>query len=338
MKDRRRTRVSTDEALWYRRFGAPNDVLTLEASESGPRPPGAVRVKMIAAPINPSDLVPITGAYGHRVRPPQVAGYEGVGQVVEVDQPSPLRVGDRVLPLRGSGTWRRSIDCDPTWLVSVPDDVENSVAARAYINPLAALLMLETWPVEGRRVLLTAGGSSCARLLGLWALEAGAREVIAVCRSRVHSASLAELGFVPLAMTETAAIAAAARADLVFDAVGGALAEALLATMPAASDFVTYGLLSGESFRPPRSGPGPQRFHLRDRLEKVEPTEWRSWFRGLWPKLRGAPLPEARFYPLADWRSAISAFDEPGRRFKPMLDLDGTRESDSDVRSTLPAS
>lgn len=321
-----------DEALWYRRFGAPIDVLTLETSEIGVRPPGAVRVRMIAAPINPSDLIPITGAYSHRVRPPLVAGYEGVGEVVESDETSALRVGARVLPLRGPGTWRRYVDCDPAWLVDVPEDVENSVAARAFINPLAALLMLETWPVEGRRVLLTAGGSSCARLLGLWALDAGAREVVAVYRSRAHAASLAELGFVPLAMTETNAIAAAAtRSDLVFDAVGGALAETLLAAIPAASDFVSYGLLSGESFRPTRSGPSPQRFHLRDRLEKVEPTESRSWFRRLWPKLRRTPLPDARLYPLPDWRSAISSFNEPGRRFKPMLDLDrGDRDDSAD--------
>ncbi|APW63403.1 hypothetical protein BSF38_04970 [Paludisphaera borealis] len=316
----------TDEALWYRRFGPPIDALTLEAAELGARPPGTVRVRMITAPINPSDLIPITGAYGHRVRPPQVAGYEGVGQVVEADHVSAHLVGRRALPLRGPGTWRRYVDCDPSWLVEVPDDLETSVAARAYINPLAALRMLETWPVEGRRVVLTAGGSSCARLLGRWALEAGAREVVVVCRSVSHAASLAELGLIPLSMAEPHAIAAAAsRADVAFDAVGGPLAEALLAVMPRTSDFVSYGLLSGESFQPIPTGPKLQRFHLRDRLGTVKPLEWQGWFRKLWPMLRRASLPEARSYPLSDWRQAITAFDEPGRRFKPMLALDDAR-------------
>ena len=50
-----------DEALWYRSFGPPIEVLNLEALEVDFRPPGAVRVRMIAAPINPSDLIPITG-------------------------------------------------------------------------------------------------------------------------------------------------------------------------------------------------------------------------------------------------------------------------------------
>jgi NADPH:quinone reductase-like Zn-dependent oxidoreductase len=319
--------VPIDEALWYRRFGPPVEALTLETAELGPRRPGTVRVRMIAAPINPSDLVPITGAYAHRVQPPRVAGYEGVGRVVEADAAFARLAGRRVLPLRGPGTWRRYADCDPAWLVEVPDDVETTVAARAYINPLAAFLMLRSWPVDGRRVLLTGGGSSCARLLGRWAIEAGAREVVAVHRSDAHAASLAGLGLVPLSMANPGAIAAAASgADLAFDAVGGALAESLLAALPRRSDFVSYGLLSGEPFRPPPAGPNVRRFHLRDRLADVEPSEWQGWFRDLWPKLRRTPTPEARLYPLADWRQALAAFDQPGRRFKPMLAMNDTQE------------
>ncbi|MCM2294253.1 hypothetical protein NAC44_18150 [Allorhizobium sp. BGMRC 0089] len=37
-----------------------------------------MRVRMLASGINPSDLIPITGAYGHRITPPMMAGYEGV--------------------------------------------------------------------------------------------------------------------------------------------------------------------------------------------------------------------------------------------------------------------
>lgn len=327
--------VRIDQALWYRRFGSPLEALTLETSEPGPRPPGTVRVRMLSAPINPSDLIPITGAYGHGVRPPRVAGYEGVGRVVEVDQPRARLLGRRVLPLRGPGTWRRYVDCDPTWLVEVPDGVPDATAARAYINPLAALLMLQGWPVEGRSVLLTAGGSSCARLLGRWALEAGAREVVAVCRSGIHSSSLKELGILPLSMAEPGGIAAiASRTDVAFDAVGGALAGALLAAIPRDSHFVCHGLLSGESIPATSYGPLPQRFHLRDRLEKAEPTEWQRWFHMLWPKLERAPLPEPRPFPLADRHRAITAFDEPGRSFKPMLALErlGRRTASSRAR------
>lgn len=92
---------------------------------------------MIAAPINPSDVIPITGAYAHRVQPPRFAGYEGLGQVVATSSTSPFRLGQRVLPLRGDGTWQQRLNCNGQWLVPVPEDIADDIALRGYINPLA---------------------------------------------------------------------------------------------------------------------------------------------------------------------------------------------------------
>lgn len=310
-----------NDALWYRRFGQPAQVLTLEATKLTDLAPGAVRVRMAAAPINPSDLIPIGGAYSHRVRPPLVAGYEGVGTVVAAGGPAAAMIGRRVLPLRGAGTWQRYVDCDPAWTVRVPDAVDTGLAARGYINPLAAMLMLRLWPVEGRRVLVTAAGSSCANLLAQWALAAGAREVVGVYRSAAHRDRLMELGVAPLSMAGDVE-AAAARADLVFDAVGGTLATRVLAAMPSAGAFVSYGLLSGVGFTRSSTGPAPQRFHLRDRLDGLEPSVWQGWFADLWPLLTHAWLPQAAYFPLSSWREALALFETPGRQVKPMLGLE----------------
>lgn len=57
------------------RFGRPTEVLALESTELAAPEPGALRVRMTAAPINPSDLTPICGAYRQRVNPPEVAGF-----------------------------------------------------------------------------------------------------------------------------------------------------------------------------------------------------------------------------------------------------------------------
>ncbi|MFU1888403.1 alcohol dehydrogenase catalytic domain-containing protein [Bacillus wiedmannii] len=43
-----------------------------------------VLVRMLVRPINPSDLIPVTGAYAHRIPLPNIPGYEGVGIVVYV--------------------------------------------------------------------------------------------------------------------------------------------------------------------------------------------------------------------------------------------------------------
>lgn len=160
-------------ALWYRRFGEPESVLQPETAPLGALAPGQLRVRMLFAPVNASDLIPITGAYRHRTPLPAVAGYEGVGAVTEAPASFKHLVGRRVLPLRGQGTWQRYVDCPAEYAIPVPDNLDAHLAARAYINPLAAQMMLTRYPPRGKRVLLTAAGSDCAILLGQWARQAG---------------------------------------------------------------------------------------------------------------------------------------------------------------------
>lgn len=315
-----------NQALWYRRFGNPADVLTLEDSDLVPLAPGMVRVQMIATPVNPSDLIPVTGAYRHRVQVPRIAGHEGVGIVVETGAGNEgIRndwLGRRVLPLRGAGTWQRYVDTDPAWMVAVPDDIDDDLAARAYINPLAAMLMLRLWPARNKHVLVTAAGSSCANLLAQWALLAGAHAVTGIYRSPRHREALTALGVSPIGIDDADAIAAsAAQAELVFDAVGGSLAGQLLAGMPADGNFVSYGLLSGMQIDMPATGCRPKRFHLRDHLDGMDPSSWQSWFGDLWPLLRGAVLSKTAAFPLSAWQQALAMFAQPGRREKPILEF-----------------
>lgn len=103
-----------NDAIVYDRYGPPAAVLTLKRLPLAPLAGGRVRVRMRFAPVNPSDLIPVTGAYRHRTRLPAVAGYEGLGEVVAAPYGSRLAAGQRVLPLRGGGTWQRFIDLDET--------------------------------------------------------------------------------------------------------------------------------------------------------------------------------------------------------------------------------
>ena len=54
-------------ALIYRRFGPPSEALKLERLPLSPRPPHLLRVKMQMAPVNPSDLIPVS--YTHLTLP-----------------------------------------------------------------------------------------------------------------------------------------------------------------------------------------------------------------------------------------------------------------------------
>ncbi|RKQ38604.1 zinc-dependent alcohol dehydrogenase family protein [Enterobacter sp. R1(2018)] len=307
-----------NSALWFREFGQPEKVLALEQAVLTPRAAGKLRVQMLYSPINPSDLIPVTGAYRHRVVPPRVAGYEGVGVVDGADDPA--LIGLRVLPLRGEGTWQRWLDCDPLWAVPVPDCVSDVLAARGYINPLAAYVMLRKWPVRGKKVMLTAATSSCAGLLAQWAISQGAKTVFGVYRSPNQSAAPELDGIVPLSIDDKSGLRlAAGQADIVFDAVGGELATALLRHMRPGTDFVSYGLLSGRLYQLTGGSVHPQRFHLRDTLAVTAPDEWQRWFIELWEMLAVSRLPEVRLFPLENWREALEAFAVPGRRGKPML-------------------
>lgn len=309
-----------NRALIYRTFGAPVAHLRLESSNVQAVGPGMVRVAMSFAPVNPSDLIPITGAYAHRIRLPMVAGYEGVGRVLHAPDACAGLLGQRVLPLRGAGTWQSFVDVTPDLVVPVPDHLDDLVAARAYINPLTAQIMLDRWPVRGKRVLLTGAGSMCAELLGVWAYQRGAAAVQGVYRSVSRAERLQARGIDPVALADLPAVTRSARrADLTFDALGGPAGSAILEAMPEGSDFIGYGLLSGQALRlsgQPRAT--YHRFHLRDTLATLTAVEWQRQFTQLWPALASAGLPAVEVFALKDWKQALEQTERPGAA-KPVL-------------------
>ena len=70
------------KAIVCDRFGDPAEVLQLRDVPPPAAPQsGEVRVRMLASPINPSDLLMVQGLYGKQPRLPCVPGFEGVGIV-----------------------------------------------------------------------------------------------------------------------------------------------------------------------------------------------------------------------------------------------------------------
>ena len=310
-------------ALIYRQFGDPASVLTLESPVLLPCATGMLRVQMQFAPVNASDLIPITGAYRHRVTPPQIAGYEGVGVVIAApDNFAHLR-GKRVLPPRAAGTWQHYVDCDVELAVPVPDDIASTLAARAYINPLAALLLLRQWAPRGKRVLITAGGSSCAQLLAQWAQRWGANEVIVIHRAPEHTARLQRLGMRCLLETQRDEIGdAAQQADAVFDAVGGEIGQLIWQSLPLDAQFVAYGVLSGKPVQVNAARPALHWFHVRHALDGLAPRSWQQLFIELWALLRQSDVGEVEIFAQERWRDAIASYHLSGRGRKPLLKFD----------------
>ncbi|WP_437889564.1 zinc-dependent alcohol dehydrogenase family protein [Phytobacter sp. V91] len=309
--------------LRYTRFGEPETTLELIPQPLDARHESHLRVQMLLSPVNASDLIPITGAYGHRIQPPLVAGYEGVGIVTQAPASFAHLTGTRVLPLRGHGTWQQFVDCPAELAVPVPEDISDALAARAYINPLAATLMLKHFPPEGKRVLVTAAGSECAQLLGQWALKFGAREVIGVYRSATHAKKLAAMGIIPVAQRDHEAIAHYAQnAGVVYEAVGGELADTLLTHLPDSAHFVSYGLLSATPFSMQKRAATLHWFHVRHYLAAMDTATWQAEFKQIWSLLRQTPTGDVTLFPLAQWQAAIAHYRTAGRTRKTMLLFD----------------
>ncbi|AHG20606.1 alcohol dehydrogenase [Chania multitudinisentens RB-25] len=307
-------------ALWYRKFGAPEETLKIERKALDIRPINLVRIRMICSPVNASDLIPITGAYGHRIVPPLVAGYEGVGYVFDAPDSYKELIGKRVLPLMGQGTWQKFVDCEPDRLISVPDDISDELASRAYINPVAALMLLRTYSPQGKRILLTASSSDCGILLGQWALLLGAKSVTGIYRSSIHERRLYECGITPISQDKIEQISLAANeSDLVFDAVGGELAELLLENISEKSVYVCYGSLSGKLFRQKKFFPEVKWFHLRDYVKNLSVMQWKNIFIDIWSLLKISKYHDTISFSLNNWQDAIKFYKKSGREQKPIL-------------------
>ena len=69
--------------------------------------------------------------------------------------------------------------------------------------------------------------------------------------------------------------------DLVFDAVGGELANTLLSVLPASSILISYGLLSGQPLTQTRGSATVRKFHLREALPTLSVAAWRRGGRRL---------------------------------------------------------
>ncbi|KAM5247120.1 enoyl-[acyl-carrier-protein] reductase, mitochondrial [Ctenodactylus gundi] len=131
-------------ALIYGSHGDPAKVVELKNLEPAAVGGSDVRVRMLAAPINPSDINMIQGNYGLLPKLPAVGGNEGVGQVVAVGSSvTRLKPGDWVIPANaGLGTWRTEAVFSEEALIEIPSDIPLQSAATLGVNPCTAYRML----------------------------------------------------------------------------------------------------------------------------------------------------------------------------------------------------
>ncbi|MCD9025545.1 zinc-dependent alcohol dehydrogenase family protein [Cohnella silvisoli] len=272
-------------------FGNPLSVLKVENRNIQRPTHGEVLVRMTRCPINPSDLIPIRGAYPHRISLPAVPGYEGVGIVEEVG-PSVSRelIGRRVLPLRGEGTWQQFVRASAALAVPIPDAIDDDTAAQLYINPITAwLICTEVLRLGSEDVLLVnACGSSIGRIFAQLSKVLGFR-LIAVTRNDEHTEQLIQLGAsyvinisnTPLYQT-VMELTNGRGASAAIDSVGGLSGSELALCIRPHANLLTIGLLSGvpvnwaEIAR--ETNANVKMFHLRHWNGQVSVQTWQETF------------------------------------------------------------
>ncbi len=103
----------------------PQDVIETVEFETPALKAGEVLVEVLAAPINPSDVLTLTGEYGMLPPLPAVGGMEGVGKVIELGEGVGFpKVGQRVLLSAIGGTWTTHLVAQANSLMPLPDGVD----------------------------------------------------------------------------------------------------------------------------------------------------------------------------------------------------------------------
>ncbi|KQK19336.1 hypothetical protein BRADI_1g47700v3 [Brachypodium distachyon] len=233
------------KAVLYDQHGPPDQVLRvadLPPVELGERD---VFVKMLAAPINPSDINRVQGVYPVRppVPPAAVGGYEGVAQVHALGPAvtRPLSPGDWVIPSPPSfGTWKTYIVKPEHVWHKVCNDMPVEYAATVTVNPLTVLRMLQDFVKlsPGDAVVQNGTTSIVGQCVIQLAKVQGIR-TINIIRDRPGSEEakekLKQLGADEVFTEEPA---------LGFNCVGGNAAALILKLLRQGGTMVTYGGMS----------------------------------------------------------------------------------------------
>uniref|UniRef100_A0A1D1ZY53 enoyl-[acyl-carrier-protein] reductase n=1 Tax=Auxenochlorella protothecoides TaxID=3075 RepID=A0A1D1ZY53_AUXPR len=260
LKARMATAV-TCKSLVYEKPGDPVEVLSLKESPV-PSPSslkdGQILIKLIASPINPSDINTVEGKYPLQPELPGTPGNDGLGRVEAVGpKVSGLSPGDQVVPVAACpGTWRsHAVAAASNWL-RVPPTLSPEAACALSINPPTALLMLRDYVdlAPGDVVIQNGGNSAVGRLVSQLAARRGLRAV-SVVRGRGDAAADAELAreleglgaalvTTPERLKADLAAAGLPPPRLGLDCVGGEVALALAKTLEKGGTLVTYGAMS----------------------------------------------------------------------------------------------
>ncbi len=327
------------KAIQFDQYGEPAKVL---AAQERPLPEpgkGEVRIRILASPVNPSDLLFVRGHYaGVQPQFPSPVGFEGVGMVdalgPQVHRPVP---GQRVAVLNEKGgNWADYAVVPAHALLAVPDDLPDEQVACFLINPATAILMLRHVLAipQGEWLLQSAASGELGRMIIRLATHDGIRTVNIVRRREVV-AELQRLGADAVIVSTEGPIDEQVRrivgqegVKYAIDPVVGETGTQMYQALGEEGSMLVYGSLTGE---PIRVGADP-RFILAGRrilevfwlgywLPRLDETAQRQLVQDIVTLMREGILvtSAARPFSLDEIGTAVTQAEATGRQGKILL-------------------
>ncbi len=317
--------------------GQPEEVLEISSAPLRELAEGEIAVRMLAAPINPSDVNFVQGVYGLKPSLPESpAGLEGCGVVVQ-SRAEGFVPGDQVILISGVGSWAEFMVAPAASFLRLEKSLPPLQAAMLKVNPLTAWLLLSSF-VElkpGDWVVQNAANSGVGCCFIQLARRMGLRSVNVLRRADSRREALLAMGADVVLDEEDPDIRAhmleatgGARPLLASNCVGGESALRLMDMLAPRGTMVTFGAMSKKSIKVPNSFLIFRELSLRGLwcsrwLRESSPEAIAAAYRVLVDAVADGSLvqPVEQCYELADVRAAAAHAQRESRGGKVMLRL-----------------
>jgi NADPH2:quinone reductase len=241
-------------ALVCRGYGPPES-LVIEQRDAPQPAAGQVLVDVVAAGINFPDVLVIAGKYQVKTAPPFIPGNEAAGTVSAVGKEvKRTKVGDQVIMTPSGGAFAEKCVVDESMLMPLPPGLgfgEGAGFAITYGTSYHALK--QSAELQAGETLLVLGAAGGVGISAIEIAKAMGARVIAAASTEQKLAFASEAGADATINYSNASLRESVKeltdgkgVDLVYDPVGGELAQAALRSLAWHGRYLVIGFASGD--------------------------------------------------------------------------------------------
>lgn len=229
------------------------DALEIVTSDDPALPEGHVRIEILACGLNYVDSLMIEGKYQIKPPVPYRPGSEVVGRIVEVSSDvKNVSVGQRVFAPIGQGGFADSAIVAANRVLPIPDSLSDGQGATFMQSYLTAWFAFHHRAViqDGDTMLVLGAGGGVGLAAVDLAVSMGVRVIVAASSEEKRQLGLDRGAFAAIDVLNEDVKARARelsgnKLDLVYDPVGGDLAEQCLRALAPGGQYLVVGFVAG---------------------------------------------------------------------------------------------